>query len=62
MQYGLFSTLSNSKSLESLKSADFGLFGATWWPNASLERLRIVTYLAVWVSILVTLNSGVSHG
>lgn len=41
--------MGNSRSLKSLKAADFGLFGATWWPQASMERLRIVTYLATWV-------------
>ena len=35
-----------------LKAFDFALFGATWWPHASLERLRIVTYLVTWVCVL----------
>ena len=36
-------------SLKALKSADFGFFGATWWPRANLERLRAVTFLAIWL-------------
>ncbi|RAL64505.1 hypothetical protein DID88_001980 [Monilinia fructigena] len=31
--------------LEKLKAADFSMFGSCWWPNASIERLRI---LFVW--------------
>lgn len=45
----IYSTLGDSKLLEWLKDADFGLFGATWWPQASMERLRIVTYISIWV-------------
>lgn len=41
--------MGHSHRLESLKAADFGLFGATWWPRASFERLKIATYLAGWV-------------
>ena len=45
----MHSSVERSHRLHCLKAADFGLFGATWWPRASLERLRIVTYLAIWV-------------
>ena len=41
--------MSHSSRLESLKAADFAYFGATWWPRARYERLRIVTFLAIWV-------------
>ena len=37
------------RSLKKLKRGDYGLFGASWWPFASLQRLRIATYLALWV-------------
>ncbi len=43
------SSMGHSHRLKSLKDADFGLFGATWWPRASFERLKIATYLAGWV-------------
>ena len=43
--------MGDSRSLKSLKAADFGLFGATWWPRASFDRLWIVTLLATWVRI-----------
>jgi len=35
--------------LDALQASDFGLFGATWWPSANFDKLRIVTYLAVWL-------------
>ena len=41
--------MSGRPNLQSLKAADFGLFGATWWPFASLDRLRVVTRLSSWV-------------
>jgi hypothetical protein len=43
------STMGDSQLLQTLKAADFGLFGATWWPEADWERLKIATYLATWV-------------
>lgn len=46
------SSMGHSPLLKSLKAADFGLFGATWWPRASFERLRIVTFFATWVRTL----------
>ncbi|MCJ1312340.1 hypothetical protein MMC25_006014 [Agyrium rufum] len=42
-------TMAGSPSFKVLKKSDFGLFGATWWPRAPFDRLRIVTYLAVWL-------------
>lgn len=42
--------MGHSELLNSLKAADFALFGASWWPRASYERLRIVTFLITWVS------------
>jgi hypothetical protein len=35
--------------LKALQGSDFGLFGATWWPCAKFDKLRICTYLAVWL-------------
>ena len=35
--------------LRKLNAGDYGLFGATWWPCASLTRLRIATFLSIWV-------------
>ena len=43
------STLPQGKILKALQASDFGLFGATWWPAAKFDKLRIVTYLAVWL-------------
>ena len=43
------STLPPGQILQALKGSDFGLFGATWWPDAQFDKLRIVTYLAVWL-------------
>ena len=37
--------------LEKMLKADYALFGATWWPQASFERLRIATYLSLWVRV-----------
>ena len=47
------STLSHSSKLKDLKAADFGHFGATWFPYANYERLRIATFLAAWVSVVL---------
>lgn len=44
------STMGHSAKLDALKTADFAYFGATWWPQATYDRLRIVTLLAVWAS------------
>lgn len=41
--------MGESPMLRALKAADFGFFGATWWPDADWERLKIATYLATWV-------------
>lgn len=38
------------KRRSKLKAADHALFGAMWWPYATLERLRIATHLTIWVS------------
>ncbi|QSZ31558.1 hypothetical protein DSL72_001125 [Monilinia vaccinii-corymbosi] len=37
--------------LEKLKAADFSMFGSCWWPKASVERLRIVIYLSIWLFV-----------
>lgn len=38
-----------------MKAADAALFGASWWPYASFEKLRIATYLSIWVRRAVLL-------
>ena len=43
--------MSHSPKLESLKAADFGYFGATWWPRAGRERLKTATFLTIWVGL-----------
>ncbi|OCL02397.1 hypothetical protein AOQ84DRAFT_304791 [Glonium stellatum] len=45
----LGNALPAGKVLDALKASDFGYFGATRWPYAPFEKLRVVTYLAVWV-------------
>ncbi|KAF2008972.1 terpenoid synthase [Aaosphaeria arxii CBS 175.79] len=40
-----------SKILKALQASDFGLFGATWWPFADFEQLKIVTFFAIWLFI-----------
>jgi hypothetical protein len=45
----LHSTLPQGKILSALQRSDFGLFGATWWPQSKFDKLKIVTYLAVWL-------------
>ncbi|MCJ1293100.1 hypothetical protein MMC34_004653 [Xylographa carneopallida] len=42
---------SQHPKLRKLKAGDYGLFGAAWFPFASLERLRIGTYLCIWLFI-----------
>ena len=53
LTFNLSSAMSHSPKLEALKVADFAYFGATWWPRARYERLKIVTFLATWVGILL---------
>ncbi|KAK5745321.1 hypothetical protein LTR17_001482 [Elasticomyces elasticus] len=38
-----------SKTARAFKKNDFGLFAATWWPLASLERLCVVAALFIWI-------------
>lgn len=45
------STIPSGDALDEIQLADFAFFGATWWPCASLEKLRIVTYFAIWLFI-----------
>ena len=45
----LGSTMSHNSKLKALKKADFAYFGATWYPQARYDRLKIVTLLAAWV-------------
>ncbi|KAF2121055.1 isoprenoid synthase domain-containing protein [Lophiotrema nucula] len=47
----LLNLTSSSKKLARLHKAEFGLFSATWWPTASLERGKILTCLCMWLFI-----------
>lgn len=47
----LDSILPSGKTLNAFQASDLGLFGATWWPCAPFDRLRIVTYLATWLFV-----------
>ncbi|KAI9721171.1 MAG: hypothetical protein M1828_005278 [Chrysothrix sp. TS-e1954] len=38
-----------SKRRSKLVAADAGLFGASWWPNVSYERLLVATNLSLWL-------------
>lgn len=53
--------MSHSPKLKTLRAADFGYFGATWWPRASPDRLRIVTLLAAWVRLSLYLLAQTYH-
>ena len=44
--------LPQGERLRIAKETDIGLFGASWWPYASFEALRIATYLSIWVGVL----------
>lgn len=35
--------------LRKMRLADAALFGASWWPYAPFEQLRMATYLSIWV-------------
>ena len=43
------SQLPQGPKLLKLKAADFGLFAASWWPQASFRRLRTLTHLSIWL-------------
>lgn len=45
------STMGHCVKLTALKASDFGYFGATWWPCATFERLKVTTLLATWVCL-----------
>lgn len=34
-----------------MKSADFALFAAHWWPNADFADLRICAFVAIWLFV-----------
>ena len=38
-----------SEYLTKLKAAAPATFGASWWPYASYNELRVATYLGIWV-------------
>ena len=42
--------MGHSSNLKGLKAADFAYFGATWWPRARYDRLKILTFYTIWVS------------
>lgn len=46
---GEHSLFADEAELARLKAADFALFGSSWWPQAGIEELRIVTFLAIWL-------------
>lgn len=37
------------KKQKQLEAADFALFAALWWPDAELEKLKIIAYLIIWL-------------
>ncbi|KAI4120661.1 MAG: hypothetical protein LQ338_006850 [Usnochroma carphineum] len=45
----LQSLFANEAKLARLKAADFALFASSWWPQAGIEELRILTFLAIWL-------------
>lgn len=45
----LQSLFPEGERLRKMKAADAALFGASWWPYASFEKLRIATYLSIWL-------------
>ena len=47
----LQSLFPEGERLRKMRAADTALFGASWWPYASLEPLRIATYLSIWVRL-----------
>ncbi|KAL8912161.1 MAG: hypothetical protein Q9171_002795 [Xanthocarpia ochracea] len=46
---GEHSLFANEAKLARLKAADFALFASSWWPQAGIEELRILTFLAIWL-------------
>jgi hypothetical protein len=44
-----------------MRAADAALFGASWWPYASFETLKIATYLSIWVRLQVFLLNRTIH-
>ncbi|KAF3047863.1 terpene cyclase [Didymella keratinophila] len=45
----LGSIIAPGKMLDGLLASDFALFGATLWPCASFDSLKIITYLVIWL-------------
>ena len=43
-------SLFDGKRNAKMKAADAAWFGASWWPYADYQRLRIATFLSMWVS------------
>lgn len=43
------SVAEDATALWKLQAADFGLFGSYWWPSASAENLRIMTFMSIWL-------------
>ena len=43
------SLFTKESKLAKLKASDFALFASSWWPQAGLEELRILTFLAIWL-------------
>lgn len=57
MTSALGSAMKDSTKVESLKAADIGYWGATWWPQAKYERLRIATLFVAWVCTSSTIST-----
>ena len=57
MTWALGSSMKHSTKLGSLKAADIGYWGATWWPQAKYRRLRIGTFLVAWVRIFSPMST-----
>ena len=53
---GIFDSLFPAGSrMRHTKSIDTPFFGATWWPYASDDALRVSTYLSIWVRLHLSL-------
>ncbi|KAI1395231.1 terpenoid synthase [Hypoxylon fuscum] len=48
LQYILPSS-DDEKRLRKMTASKFDLFGASWWPYASYEALRVVTCMSIWL-------------
>ncbi|CAG8949918.1 hypothetical protein HYFRA_00004248 [Hymenoscyphus fraxineus] len=49
VQRKLEELFSQEKRLRKMKAAKAALFGASWWPYADFDTLRVATYLSIWL-------------